>query len=138
MSPTIVKSDKEWREQLTSEQYHITRKHGTERAFTGRYHDCDKDGTYHCVCCGAALFSSRDKFDSGTGWPSFTLPLYETAVGTKSDRSFFMVRTEVHCSQCEAHLGHVFEDGPVDAGGLRYCINSASLDLVAEDADQAT
>ena len=134
MSPTIVKSDQEWREQLTSEQYHITRKHGTERAFTGRYHDCDKDGTYHCVCCGAALFSSQDKFDSGTGWPSFTLPLDETAVATKSDRSFFMFRTEVHCSQCEAHLGHVFEDGPVDAGGLRYCINSASLDLVAEDA----
>ena len=134
MNPTIVKSDQEWQEQLTSEQYHITRKHGTERAFTGRYHDCDEDGTYHCVCCGAALFSSQDKFDSGTGWPSFTLPLVETAVGTKSDRSFFMVRTEVHCSQCEAHLGHVFEDGPVDAGGLRYCINSASLELVAEDA----
>ena len=134
MSPKIAKSDQEWQEQLTSEQYHITRKHGTERAFTGRYHDCDKDGTYHCVCCGAALFSSQDKFDSGTGWPSFTLPVDETAVDTKSDRSFFMVRTEVHCSQCEAHLGHVFEDGPVDAGGLRYCINSASLDLVAEDA----
>ena len=134
MSPAIVKSDQEWQEQLTLEQYHITRKHGTERAFTGKYHDCDKDGTYHCVCCGAALFSSQDKFDSGTGWPSFTLPLVETAVGTKSDRSFFMVRTEVHCSQCEAHLGHVFEDGPVDSGGLRYCINSASLDLVAEDA----
>ena len=133
MSPTIVKSEQEWQEQLTSEQYHITREHGTERAFTGKYHDCDKDGTYHCVCCGAALFSSQDKFDSGTGWPSFTLPLVETAVGTKSDRSFFMVRTEVHCSQCEAHLGHVFEDGPVDAGGLRYCINSASLDLVTED-----
>ena len=134
MSPTIVKSEQEWQEQLTSEQYHITREHGTERAFTGKYHDCDKDGTYHCVCCGAALFSSQDKFDSGTGWPSFTLPLVETAVGTKSDRSFFMVRTEVHCSQCEAHLGHVFEDGPVDSGGLRYCINSASIDLVAEDA----
>ena len=134
MSPMIVKSDQEWQEQLTSEQYHITRKHGTERAFTGRYHDCDKDGTYHCVCCGAALFSSQDKLESGTGWPSFTLPVDETAVDTKSDRSFFMVRTEVHCSQCEAHLGHVFEDGPVDAGGLRYCINSASLDLVAEDA----
>ena len=138
MSPTIVKSEQEWQEQLTSEQYHITREHGTERAFTGRYHDCDEDGTYHCVCCGAALFGSKDKFDSGTGWPSFTLPLDETAVGTKSDRSFFMVRTEVHCSQCEAHLGHVFEDGPVDAGGLRYCINSASLDLVAEDAGKAT
>ena len=134
MSPTIVKSEQEWREQLTSEQYRITRKHGTEQAFTGRYHNCDEDGIYHCVCCGAALFGSLDKFDSGTGWPSFTMPLDETAVGTKVDRSFFMVRTEVHCSQCEAHLGHVFEDGPVDAGGLRYCINSASLDLVAEDA----
>ena len=135
MNTTIVKSDQEWRQQLTPEQYHVTRKQGTERAFTGKYHDCKEDGSYHCICCGAVLFNSQDKFDSGTGWPSFTLPTDETAVGTKSDRSFFMVRTEVHCSQCEAHLGHVFEDGPVDAGGLRYCINSASLDFVAEDAN---
>ena len=136
MSPTIVKSDQEWQQQLTAEQYHVTRRHGTERAFTGKYHDCKEDGTYHCICCGAALFDSRDKFDSGTGWPSFTLPVDDAAVGTKSDRSFFMVRTEVHCTQCDAHLGHVFEDGPVDAGGLRYCINSAALDLVAEDVDE--
>ena len=135
MSPTIVKSDQEWQQQLTAEQYHVTRRHGTERAFTGKYHDCKEDGTYHCICCGAALFDSRDKFDSGTGWPSFTLPVHDAAVGTKSDRSFLMVRTEVHCTQCDAHLGHVFEDGPVDAGGLRYCMNSAALDLVAKDVD---
>ena len=138
MSPTILKSEQEWQQQLTSEQYYVTRKHGTERAFTGKYHDCKENGTYHCICCGAALFNSWDKYDSGTGWPSFTLPCDDAAVGTKSDRSFFMVRTEVHCSQCEAHLGHVFDDGPVDAGGLRYCINSASLDLVVEDADRVT
>lgn len=135
MSPTIMKSDQEWQQQLTTEQYNVTRKHGTERAFTGKYHDCKEDGIYHCICCGAALFGSQDKFDSGTGWPSFTLPVDDVAVGTKSDRSFFMVRTEVHCSQCEAHLGHVFKDGPADAGGLRYCINSAALNLVVEDAD---
>ena len=135
MSSIIVKSDQEWQQQLTPEQYHVTRKQGTERAFTGKYHDCKEDGTYHCICCGAALFDSENKFDSGTGWPSFTLPIDETAVGTKSDRSFFMARTEVHCNLCEAHLGHVFEDGPVDAGGLRYCINSASLDFVAEDVN---
>ena len=109
-----------------------------ERAFTGKYHDCKEDGTYHCICCGTALFGSQDKFDLGTGWPSFTLPIHDAAVGTKSDRSFFMVRTEVHCSQCEAHLGHVFQDGPLDAGGLRYCINSVSLELVAEDGDELT
>ena len=133
MSPKIVKSDQDWQDQLTAEQYHVTRKHSTERAFTGRYHDCKLPGTYHCICCGAALFESTDKFDSGTGWPSFTAPCDEEAVGTRSDRSFFMVRTEVHCRQCEAHLGHVFEDGPVDAGGLRYCINSAALELEAEE-----
>ena len=133
MSPKIVKSDQEWQDQLTPEQYHVTRKHGTERAFTGRYHDCKTPGTYHCICCGAALFESADKFDSGTGWPSFTAPCDEEAVDTRSDRSFFMARTEVHCRQCEAHLGHIFEDGPVDAGGLRYCINSASLDLASDE-----
>ncbi len=136
MSPTIIKSDQEWRQQLTAEQYHVTRKHGTERAFTGKYNDCKEDGTYHCVCCGAPLFDSQDKFDSGTGWPSFTLPVDVAAVSTESDRSFLMVRTEVHCSKCKAHLGHVFEDGPVDAGGLRYCINSVALDLIAKDADE--
>lgn len=135
MSPNIVKSDQEWKHQLTAEQYHVTRERGTERAFSGKYHDCKQEGTYNCICCGAALFSSKDKFDSGTGWPSFTLPLDDTAVGTLSDRSLFMVRTEVHCSQCEAHLGHVFEDGPIDSGGLRFCINSASLDLAVGDED---
>ena len=138
MSPTIMKSDQEWQQLLTTEQYNVTRKHGTERAFTGKYHNCEEEGTYHCICCGAALFGSQDKFDSGTGWPSFTLPVDDAALGTKADGSFFMVRTEVHCSQCEAHLGHVFEDGPVDAGGLRYCINSAALDLVVEDVDELT
>ena len=136
MSPIIRKPDHEWQQQLTAEQYHVTRRHGTERAFTGKYHDCKEAGTYHCVCCGAALFGSQDKFDSGTGWPSFTLPIDDAAVGTKADRSFFIVRTEVHCSQCEAHLGHVFEDGPLDAGGLRYCINSVSLKLLAENGDE--
>lgn len=135
MSPNIVKSDQDWKHQLTAEQYHVTRERGTERAFSGKYHDCKQEGTYKCICCGASLFSSKDKFDSGTGWPSFTLPLDDTAVGTLSDRSFFMVRTEVHCSQCEAHLGHVFEDGPIDSGGLRFCINSASLDLAVRDED---
>lgn len=135
MSPNIVKSDQDWKHQLTAEQYHVTRERGTERAFSGKYHDCKQEGTYKCICCGASLFSSKDKFDSGTGWPSFTLPLDDTAVGTLSDRSFFMVRTEVHCSQCEAHLGHVFEDGPIDSGGLRFCINSASLDLAVGDED---
>ncbi len=138
MSPKIIKSNQEWRNQLTKEQYHITREHGTERAFTGEYNDCKEDGTYECICCGAALFGSDCKFDSGTGWPSFTFPIDDAAVGTKSDRSFFMVRIEVHCSQCEAHLGHVFEDGPVDAGGLRYCINSAALNFVAEGTDIVT
>lgn len=133
MSPKIVKTDAEWRAQLSDEQYRVTRKHGTERAFTGRYHDNYQQGAYGCICCGAELFHSDQKFDSGTGWPSFTAPALPETVGEKSDRSFFMVRTEVHCAQCEAHLGHVFEDGPIDAGGLRYCINSASLDFQKDE-----
>ncbi len=133
MSQKIVKSDEEWRAQLSDEQYRVTRKHATERAFTGKYHDNHQTGAYACICCGAELFHSDTKFDSGTGWPSFTAPSMEENVGQKSDRSFFMVRTEVHCAQCEAHLGHVFDDGPVDAGGLRYCINSASLDFQKDD-----
>jgi peptide-methionine (R)-S-oxide reductase len=133
MSSKIVKSDEEWRAQLSEEQFQVTRKHTTERAFTGKYHDNHQTGAYACICCGAELFHSDTKFDSGTGWPSFTSPSLEENVGQKSDRSFFMVRTEVHCAQCEAHLGHVFNDGPVDAGGLRYCINSASLDFQKDD-----
>ena len=133
MSSKIVKSDEEWRAQLSDEQFQVTRKHATERAFTGKYHDNHQAGAYACICCGAELFHSDTKFDSGTGWPSFTSPSLEESVGQKSDRSFFMVRTEVHCAQCEAHLGHVFNDGPVDAGGLRYCINSASLDFQKDD-----
>ncbi len=128
----ISKTDEEWRAQLTATQYEVTREHGTERAWSGKYARNKDSGIYACVCCGQHLFDSDSKFESGTGWPSFYAPLFEDAIGTKSDRSFFMTRTEVHCSRCEAHLGHVFDDGPHPTG-LRYCMNSASLNLEARD-----
>ena len=126
------KTDDDWRKQLTPEQFEVTRKHGTERAFTGKYHDCKDKGIYNCACCGQALFRSDEKYDSGSGWPSYWQPVSSEAVREISDTSLGMRRVEVLCSRCDAHLGHVFEDGP-EPTGLRYCINSLSLDLDRSD-----
>jgi peptide-methionine (R)-S-oxide reductase len=128
----IEKTEEQWRAELSPEQYSVLRKQGTEPAFTGEYWNVHDDGMYHCAGCDAPLFASDTKFDSGTGWPSFTEPVVADAVELKSDNSLFMRRTEVVCATCGGHLGHVFDDGPAEAGGQRYCMNSASLKLAKD------
>lgn len=134
----IRKTDQQWQQQLSAESYYVTRKQGTEHAFTGKYDKCKEAGVYHCICCGNPLFSSEAKYDSRTGWPSFFQPISDDAVEEREDNGFFSRRTETVCAKCDAHLGHVFPDGPQPTG-LRYCMNSVALDLKPQtDADEGT
>ena len=134
-TPKITKTEAEWKQQLSPEQFHVARKAGTEPAFTGKYWDTKEKGMYNCVCCGAPLFESETKFNSGTGWPSFYKPVDPAAVAEHTDSTYGMQRTEARCAKCDAHLGHVFPDGPKPTG-LRYCMNSASLDLKPEKLEK--
>jgi peptide-methionine (R)-S-oxide reductase len=132
MDEKVTKSDEEWKQQLSDEQYHVAREKGTEAPFTGKYHACTDSGVYRCICCGEPLFESERKFDAGCGWPSFDAPLNESNVEEHVDQTHGMSRTEVTCRKCDAHLGHVFPDGPTETG-QRYCINSAAIDLKKHD-----